>query len=340
MRKLATIREITRIDPIVNADAIELATVDGWKVVVKKGEFKIGDHCIYFEIDSWIPADIAPFLFKGRSYKGVEGERLRTVKLRGQISQGLLLPYWGFVDVVNAYHRTRIETGNAFDVTDILGVQLYESPLPTNLAGAIRGNFPNFVKKTDQERIQNLKKELRDWNANSDLWEVTEKMDGSSMTVYFRDNEFGVCSRNFDLKETEENAFWKMANELNLRESLTNLGENVAIQGELIGPGIQGNKYALSKPMFLVFDVYDIDKGSYLPSSERKFVVRELNLKEVPCAGMRSIFGMSIEDLLSMAEGKSVLNNKSDREGLVFKRADGSTSFKSISNKWLLRNEE
>ena len=188
--------------------------------------------------------------------------------------------------------------------------------------------------------MYNLKKELCDWNTNSDLWEVTEKMDGSSMTVYFHDNDFGVCSRNWNLKETEKNAFWKMANELNLRESLTNLGENVAIQGELIGPGIQGNKYALSKPMFLVFDVYDIDRDLYLPSFEREFVVGELNLNEVPHHDMISIFGMNIEDLLSMAEGKSVLNKKSEREGLVFKRADGSTSFKSISNKWLLRNEE
>ena len=96
MRKMARIVKIDAINPIPDADAIEVATVGGWKVVVKKGEYSVGQLAIYCEIDSFIPTTIASFLTKPghtpKVYEGVEGERLRTVKLRRQLSQGLLLP--------------------------------------------------------------------------------------------------------------------------------------------------------------------------------------------------------------------------------------------------------
>jgi len=135
MRKLASVRTISDIQPIEGADDIEVATVDGWKVVVKKGEFEVGQAA---EIDSWVPHEIAPFLTRGndepREYNGVKGQRLRTIKLRGQVSQGLLLNYWDFPEVANAFHKTRVITreealdaktnGPApFDVTEILGIQ-------------------------------------------------------------------------------------------------------------------------------------------------------------------------------------------------------------------------
>ena len=119
MRKLATVQTISEIKTHPNADAIELAIIKGWQVVVKKGEFQPGDKVIYLEIDSWVPTEIAPFLTKNlvpREYDGVRGERLRTVKLRGEISQGLVLP----LNTLPPAVMDDVDSGT--DLTEILGV--------------------------------------------------------------------------------------------------------------------------------------------------------------------------------------------------------------------------
>lgn len=351
MRKLATIRRIDAINPIPNADAIEVATVGGWNVVVKKGEFTVGQDAVYLEIDSWVPTEIAPFLSKGkepRVYQGIKGERLKTVRLRGQVSQGLLLPISAFngkrisIDEYN-YEFQDVDWDDDEDVTQYLGIVKWEPNIPAQLAGIMRGNFPSFIQKTDQERIQNIKRQFEDAAADGEEFEVSEKLDGSSMTSYFNVGDFGVCSRNIDLKESEDNAFWKMANSLNLKEKLETYGKNIALQGELIGNGIQGNQYNLSGHEFRIFDVYDIDAGRKMLPDERQAVLAELGLQfvnEVPQLLPRYRFkpDTTIQDVLAMAEGKSMLNG-SEREGLVFKSLTREFSFKAISNKWLLDNE-
>jgi RNA ligase (TIGR02306 family) len=326
MRKLATIRKIDAITPIENADAIECATVGGWRVVIKKGEFQVGQLATYFEIDSWIPEPIAPFLCQDRrEYQGVVGARLRTVKLRGQISQGLLIPVadptWQEGD----------------DVTDLLGVQKYEAPVPAQLSGMVRGDFPSRIPKTDQERIQNLGEPLRDWIAQNFTWEVTEKLDGTSMTVYWMDGQFGVCSRNLDLLETSENTLWRIARERDMEAQLRALGRDLALQGELIGENIQKNPYLLKGQDFYLFDVYDIKQGRRLNATERQAL--NLKLKHAPVLDQQSITSDSIAALLQQAEGKSALNPKAEREGLVFKCLERDISFKAISNKFLLKHE-
>jgi len=324
MRKLATIRKILDIQPIEGADAIECAQVDGWKVVVKRGEFEIGQLATYFEIDSWIPEHVAPFLCKDkREFNGVPGARLRTIKLRGQISQGLLLP-------------AANDAAEGDDVTEALGVQKYEAPIPAQLAGQVRGNFPLFVPKTDQERIQNLGFELEGWTTRDWIWEVTEKLDGSSMTAYLYQGEFGVCSRNLDLKEDENNSFWKAARANDLEEKLRHIGRNLALQGELIGEGIQKNPYALKGQQFYLFDIYDIDAGRYLNAIERQELTPDLQVNHCPVLDRTSLTDQSQASLLAMAEGKSALNAKTEREGLVFKCLNAEVSFKAISNKFLL----
>lgn len=150
MRKMATIRRIDEIRPIEGADAIECAVVGGWTVVVKRGEFQPGDTAVYCEIDSWIPHEVAPFLSKGqepREYNGIRGERLRTVRLRGQLSQGLLLKP---ADVMDAKAFTLAGMGG--DVSELLNIQKWEAPIPAQLAGDVKGAFPSFIPKTDQER--------------------------------------------------------------------------------------------------------------------------------------------------------------------------------------------
>lgn len=346
MRKLATIRRIDDIRPIEGADAIDVAAVGGWNVVVKKGEFSVGELVVYLEIDSWVPHDIAPFLSKGqepRTYEGVKGERLKTVKLRGQVSQGLILSlssvFFGALDYSNF--------SEDMDVTETLGVLKYEKPVGVSLAGFARGNFPSFIPKTDQERIQNLKRDLGDWVAAGLDWEVTEKLDGTSATFYKNSTladegkePLGVCSRNLDLKDTEGNTYWGVARSSDVHAVLLRDGRNLAIQGEIVGPGIQGNQYKLDKITFYVFDIYDIDNRRYFTPEQRRLFCNNYGLNHVPlhCSDY-VISENSIAKLLDMAEGYSYIND-SQREGLVFKcNTDPSISFKAISNKWLLKNE-
>lgn len=333
MRKLATIRKIDAIGPIEGADAIEVATVGGWKVVIKKGEFAVGDLAVYFEIDSWMPVELAPFLSKGkepREFEGIKGERLRTVKLRGQISQGLLLP----IEPTCANIVSELFEG--LDVSFPLNIVKWEKPINAQLAGLVKGNFPTQIPKTDQERVQNLTKEIE--AAQGSVYEVTEKLEGSSMTCYLIDGEFGVCSRNLDLKRDENNSFWKIAIDSDIENLMRSRGDNFAIQGELIGPGVQGNIYKLSKPEFYVFDVYDVQSGLYISPDMRRAMISGMGLKHVPVLQSNFELNIGVEELLVLAEGKSVMGDITgpEREGLVFKQVNGGMTFKAISNKYLL----
>jgi RNA ligase (TIGR02306 family) len=340
MRKLATIRKIDTLTPIEGADAIECATVGGWKVVAQKGLYKEGDLAVYFEIDSWIPTTIAPFLSKGkepREFEGVKGERLKTIKLRGQISQGLLMPLKEIGEVLGLqiYGELYGDFEDGYDMTDLLGIKKWEKPINAQLAGVCKGNFPTLIPKTDQERVQNLKKEIE--VCHHIMFEVTEKLEGSSMTVYQIKGEFGVCSRNMDLKETEGNSFWATARKDNIQEKMMEVDPywDFAIQGELVGPGIQGNIYGLKEPEFRVFDVYNIQAGEYLTPTAREDLIKRMDLKHVPVLDDAFILNDTVDSLLKLAEGKSRLAD-TEREGIVFKAVDGGITFKAISNKYLL----
>jgi RNA ligase (TIGR02306 family) len=337
MRKMASIRKIDDIRPIDGADAIECAVVGCWTVVVKKGEFAVGDLAVYCEIDSWIPTELAPFLSKGkepREYEGVRGERLRTVKLRGQLSQGLLLNLDTALPFTNSFQE-------GDDVSEVLNILKWEMQVPAQLAGQVKGNFPSLIPKTDQERCQNLVKEIAGAIESGLRFEVTEKLEGSSMTCYVIGGEFGVCSRNLDLKRDEHNTFWKVAIEEDIEEKMRQFGEDFAIQGELIGPGIQGNIYKLSKPEFHVFDVYNVTAGVYLTPIQRQALIEKMGLKHVPVLNYGADLSdtLQVEDvdgLLKFAEGKSGLCKTQEREGVVFKEHNGGFTFKAISNKYLL----
>jgi len=333
-RKLASVRVISELRPIEGADRIELAIIDGWQVVVKKYEFKVGDHCIYFEIDSWIPEDVAPFLFKGREFNNIKGERLRTIRLKKQLSQGLAIPLDAYTDMC---------ASEGDDLTETLGIQLYEKPLPAQLTGRAKGNFPLFLFKTDQERIQNIPREVEGYNRRRELFEVTEKLDGSSMTVYMKDGVFGVCSRNLDLQMDQEgNTFIDTARKLNLESKLkpfAEVGTNIALQGELVGPGIQGNQYGFSEYFYFIFDIFDINQQQYLTPENRVQLCQQMDLPHVPFIGDFEFEGETVGDILAMAKGKSVLNG-STREGIVFKSYSSPTHhFKAVNNEWLLENE-
>lgn len=336
-RKLATIRIINDIRPIEGADMIELATVGGWNVVVAKDVgHKVGDHVVYCEIDSFLPIkDEFEFLRKS-SYKKMgdqEGFRLKTIKLRGQVSQGLILPMSVFGD----FGWTAYE---GLDVTERLGIVKYEPPIPAELAGKVKGGFPSFLRKTDEERVQNLVKEYSEYKLTSaHQFYMTEKLDGSSATFYMNEGVFGVCSRNLELLETEGNTFWKVARELDLENKLKDKG-NICLQGELIGEGIQGNPYKIKGHAVHFFNGFNIDKQERLSINDFVILLDELELTSVPVLDVAMLLPETIQGMLELAEGKSRLNDKTEREGVVVRSLDNTISFKAISNKFLLKNEK
>lgn len=347
MRKLASIQKIKEILPIEGADAIELAIVNGWKVVVAKNVgHQVGDKVVYCEIDSFLPIEPEFEFLRKSSYKKMgeeEGFRLKTIKLRGQVSQGLILPLKEAMEVAGRregiQHLGIWEEGD--DVTELLGILKYEPPIPADLAGKVKGQFPGFIPKTDEERIQNLPEEFEEWkNLPENSFYVTEKLDGSSATYYYKDGVFGVCSRNLELLETEGNTFWKVAREMNLEEKLASIGKNVSVQGELIGEGIQGNPYKIKGQTVKFFNAFDIDSHEYFNLPMFRVLIEEtLSLDTVPILHLNFTLLESIEDILRMAEGKSSLNEKTEREGLVIRSHDRTISFKAISNKFLLKEK-
>lgn len=272
MRTLASMEKIT-IKDHDNADNLEIGEIKGWQVIVKKGEFNTDDLVVYFEIDSWIPHELAPFLSKTnepRMYQGIKGERLKTIKIRGKLSQGLILP----ISILSSIPDLIIEEG--LDVTEKLGILKWEPPESTQFLHIKKaGTFPNFIPKTDQIRIQNCFHKLRD----NIQWEISEKLDGTSCTVYYFDNKVGICSRNFILKLNEEDTnciYINTIKKYKLIEALSSLSEPIALQGEICGPGIQGNKYKLTETKFFIFDVYFIDKKRYANYHERYELLEKL----------------------------------------------------------------
>lgn len=336
MRKLASIQKIEEVQPIAGADAIEKARINEWWVVVKKGEFSIGDLCVYFEIDSLLPV-AEPFLFlqRGSTTKrmmvdGVErvGIRLKTIKLRGQISQGLALPLTSFGEIVD-------HMGVGTDISEPIGVIKYEPPIPAQLAGKAKGFFPGFIPKTDEERVQNMPELFGGFY-------VTEKLDGSSTTYFKKDGVFGVCSRNLELLESEGNTQWRLAREMGIEEKLS---DNMAIQGELVGEGIQGNPLKLVGQTIYFYNAYNIASGAYLSFEDFVRYIMSLNLKTVPVLDVAFTLPATVAELLLYADGKSNITPDVDREGVIVRPKTEMThngsrlSFKAISNKYLLKEE-
>ena len=340
-RMMAWVTRIDEIKPIPGADRIVAYRVGGWWVVDQKDRYPVGDLVIYVSIDSWVPTEVAPFLSKDkepREFNGVKGERLRTVRLKKQLSQGLLLPLNPFISM-SAHSAEDGPIG--FDCTELLGIQKWEAPVPPQLAGEIKAPFPSgSFMRSDQERIQNLN--IADYVGMT--MQVTEKLDGSSMSVYAKDLQVGVCSRNLDLKKSETNTFWVTAERQGLLSIVDQLAKEfdkgVMLQGELCGPGIQGNDYRLTEHKFFLYNI-QLEGQEFLPPDLVKSIAKQHGINHVPVLETVTIgSSMKLDDLLTTAEGMSQLNAQAEREGLVFKSQDGAIQFKAISNRWLLKKGE
>src|SRR5580693_4743422 len=218
MRKLASIQTIAHTEPIPNADAIEKAQVLGWWVVVKKGEHRPGDKVVYCEIDSLLPERPEFEFLRASSFKPARpdstlppGFRIKTVRLRGQVSQGICFPL--------SILPPGAPTDEGADVTELLDVQKWEPPLPVNMKGRVKGGFPGFLPKTDETRVQVLEPVLLRHQGKT--FYVTEKLDGTSFTAFLRQGEFGICSRNLWMDEADEsNILVRVSKRLRLEEKL------------------------------------------------------------------------------------------------------------------------
>jgi len=346
-RKLASIQTILALSPIPGADAIVMAKVLGWELVVKKSEFQVGDKCVYFEIDSVLPiADWNAHLRKGSdAHKPL---RIKTIRLRGQLSQGLALP-------MSLLPAGEYEIGQ--DVTQLVGVTKYEPVIPAELAGKVKGNFPGFLHKTDEIRLQSVPEVLDEAIAKSVELLGTLKMDGTSFTAYRRDDVFGVCSRNLDLTETEDNAHWKTARKLKLEEILRSEPRNLCIQGEMVGPGIQGNKMGFTEIDLYLFNLYDIDTGKYASRGELVAFAEKHGLKAVKEIKRINFAGITVSKdvdprchvgfYLEIANNLNY-DNGNPAEGIVWRPLHetysevlkGRMSFKTISNRFLEKYKE
>lgn len=341
-RALATLEQIGSITPIEGADLIVCARVRDWDVVVKKDEFKEGDACIYFEIDSMLPLADPAFAFletRGKRFMpdGTLAHRLKTAKLRGVVSQGLALPVTSFAHRPLDLQPT--ETGEIWgcDVTDQLGITKYEPAIPAELKGAVNGDFPtHLVMKTDSERVQNLG---RQWDRiKQSVWYALEKIDGTSLTVINDAGNIRVCGRNWEQKLDNGTAYVEAA----LRFAHL-LQEDEFVQGELYGEGIQKNPLGLKGTHVALFAYGRVREGTFHPLYWPDWA-REMM---APCYTNLDLPDTIAEAVAQVDGIKSLVSPERLAEGVVWHLHDNGTlrgplgrpNFKAISNKYILKHE-
>lgn len=344
MRKLASVQIINEIRPIENADAIECAVILGWTVVAKKGEFKVGDKCVFFEIDSILPIEDR-YSFLGEPKADYNGYRLKTVRLRGQLSQGLALP-------INQFDISEdIEVGT--DLTEQLKIRKYEPPVPEEM-GAKSSSRVWEIPKTDEDRYQSnpaLVEELK-----GKKYYASVKLDGTSTTVILNINEddepeVNVCGRNTCYIEDANNKYWTVAMKYFMKEQMlkyyNKTGKRLAFQGELIGPKIQGNKMGLTTNDLYIFNVWMADGKQPFEKCDLDTslkIAKDFGLNFVPIelTGEFVYTFDELQDLTKIKYNKYFPNAKPSQniEGLVFRSIDMKVSFKVVSNEFLLKGGE
>jgi len=336
-RRLATVETISAIEPIAGADAIEVAHIRGWQVVVRKGEFSAGDPVLYVEVDAALPLDDERFAFLESRGKKIFGGRkvhvLKTAKLRGIYSQGIAFPLAEFP-----------ELAAESNVDEVLGIALWEPPLPPGMANA-KGNFPGFLVKTDAERVQNLSpKQWGEIQADRAGWVATEKVDGSSLTAWrTADGVVHVASRNWELVPAPDNTWFTLVAELPLQ-----IGQ--WLQGEVVGPGVQANPLQLKQVKLLVFGF-----GTFDAEHPDLATTARLGRSAWPDWALRNAVPVysdlnlpdTIAEAITQAETiKSLVTPGVGAEGIVWTHSDavapsrlGRPVFKSISAKYLLKHD-
>lgn len=342
-RKLASLQKIQEILPHPNADRLEIARVLGWRVIVGKGEFHAGDWCIYFEIDAKFPEEDP--IFQSVAPLKASHFRLKTVRLRGELSQGLCLP---LKIIENRGVEIPLEEGQ--DVTDLLKITKYEVLSPGESSGVRVGPFPAFVPKTDQMRLQSYPT-LMEEIYGQEVY-VTTKYDGTSFTAYYHNGKFGFCRRNAELTYSQTgktasgrstNPYEEIARKLDLENRLKNYQKNMAIQGEICGPKLAKNRLALKELDLFLFDIFDIDQACYVDLDDFLQIANDLKLNTVDVQEtQRKMSFKTIDEYLDYAKG-NYRNTSNPREGVVIRprknvyspTLNSRLSFKVINNEYL-----
>lgn len=338
-RKLATVQYIHGISSIEGADHIECVHVLGWICVAKKGEFRVGQWCVYFEVDSFLPMEptfefLRKSCYRNDGFMG-EGFRLRTQRFRGQVSQGLALP------------MSILPQGQTYtlgqDVTKLLGIRKWETEETVTANGTVIGDMPYGIPKTDELRVQAFPELIREFEGLP--YYITTKMDGTSVTMYWKDRTFGVCGRNYEYADDGKCPFWAYAHRLGLPEKLRELEVgNIAIQGEFCGGGIQKNRLKLKTPEWYVFTIRNMDTSRRLPLQKMRLLCKDLGLSMVPIEEYgKDLPYKTVEDLLERAKGK--YPSGMNKEGIVIRPmnptysviAEGPLSMKVLNNDYLLK---
>ena len=317
--------------PIPNADAIELAQINGWQCVVKKGEFQVGDLGVYFEIDA-VPPDrpMFDFLWKGQPQRP-ESLRIRTMRLRGALSQGLLMPLGTFPELTSVVEGA--------DLTADLGVHKYEPPAPEGMED-YRGPFPSLVSKTDETRVQSFPQLIDELRGKP--YVATLKCDGTSGTFCMWEHEFHACGHNHSIAYGD-NIYWMAARRHNLPTIMSQYPD-LALQGEVVGPGIRKNPMGLGDIELRAFNIYDTRNGRPLDHDECFAFYEKHRIPAAPVVEEGPDFQHTIESLLKLAEGRYT-GTKNEREGIVIRprvvqhsqTLGGRLSFKVINNAYLLK---
>lgn len=339
---IASVQRILSVEPVANSDFLEKVLVLGWQVVVKKGEFASGDLCVYVELDSLLPD--GP---EWCEFMRPRGFRVRSIRLRGELSQGIVFPISILPDEeLSMSEGEEMDCYEGIDVSEILGITHYEKPIPVELRGLMRGNFPPYVPKTDEPCVQSVPDVLNELRG-IDVYS-TVKCDGTSVTISYKDGDFHICSRNNSLKieGNENNIYVQTVLKYGLDKKLPKYGKNIALQGEFVGPGIQKNHLGLKEHKILMFNAYDIDNRRYLDYNKLLDICFELSLESVPYIDHFK-FDFNMAQLLNMATG-NYDGTKNYREGIVirplvemYSRAiKGRMSFKVLNNDFLLREKE
>lgn len=344
MRKLASIQYVHNITPIPDADRIELAHVLGWQCAVPKGTFHIGDLGVYFEIDSFLPMKPEYEFLRSSSYRKSEilgeGYRIKTVRMRGQLSQGLLLPLSTFPD---------LPSQKDLDVTNLLGVRKWEVEERATAQGTIIGTLPPGVPKTDETRVQSMPELIAELDKQP--YYITTKMDGSSHSITInRDGEFHVTGHNYEYADDSKSSFYEFLKKHGIIERLNQYisesdYETLTLQGEFCAPGIQRNPVKLSTPHWYVFTV--IANGKRCGLMEMQNICYVLNLEMVPLEENGEHFAETyptVDAVLERAD-ESMYATGAKAEGIVIRPIEpcysptikGALSMKAVSNQYLLR---
>lgn len=355
-RKLASVQKIKNLEPIEGRDRIELATVEGWKVIVGKGDFKVGDFCVYIEIDSVLPD--RPEFEQARK----RSNRVRTMKMAGVYSQGIVYPLTILPNMIDDHTISYNQYHEGDDVTAILGITKYDEYAgeePVKVSRKLKynwfqkiwyklfgfpqrkkGGFTTLVSKTDEIRIQNIPEVLK----YKEPVIVTQKVDGMSGTYTiertFFGTKFNVYSRNLQV-DKDNSAYWRIAEMYDLEDRMNLMLDElevnwIAIQGEIAGPGIQKNPDGLKDIEFFVFNIIT-PKGRWGTQEMAKFCYK-YGLGTVPILDLDYILPDTVDNMLKYATGPSLLNPDVLREGVVIRSKDGQKSFKAVSPEYLVKH--